>query len=90
MLKTMGEIMDPVLVVPVGVVLSALLGLNLWFLRALVLDVRRIPPMAEKMDGLEKQVQELSRDFKDINHLRERIAVLEALSGRDVARGHNA
>lgn len=68
------EMMQTMKYMGLGSVLNvALLGAVLWFLRRLILKV-------EKIDVLEVQVHAMAKEMKDVSHLRERVAVLEAIS----------
>lgn len=63
-------------------VLSVLLLANGYLVWRLVKNTEQIPIYGEKIEHLEKTVEILTKDLKDIVELRERIAVLEfALKG---------
>lgn len=59
-------------------IIAVLLGCVLWFLKRLIVKV-------DKIDVLEVQVNAMVKEMKDMGHLRERVAVLEAL-GKDRRR----
>jgi hypothetical protein len=87
-----------------GTVISLLLGMNIWFVRRLVLKIDRlevmvdqklpvqqteIKNMSDKIDSFQKQIIQISNDVKDFGHIRERVAVLEALTKLGKAKFKN-
>jgi cell division protein FtsB len=83
-------------------VISVLFSCNIWFARRLVLRIEAIDKtvserfpvqanelknMSEKIVSLEHGINQISKDFKDVALIRERIAVIEyALKGRLISK----
>lgn len=69
-----------------AVIFMALIGLNIFFVKRLVTKIEsvseKMPLMGAKMTELEREIREMGRDFKDVGNLRERVAVLEAMTKR--------
>lgn len=86
--------MEASLVVPTGFVLSSLFMVNIFFVRRLVIKIddlekavdQRLPVQQTEIKNICKEIESvklhianLSHDVKDFGHIRERVAVIEAL-----------
>lgn len=93
--------MEANFMVPAGSVISLLLMGNIWFIRRLVLEIddlkkvvnlklpvqqNEIKNMSDKINSFEKKIMEISHDVKDFGRLRERVAVIEALTTKRTKR----
>lgn len=85
------------LAIPAGAVLSALLAINLWFIRRLVIKIdtmslqmpvqqNEMKNMSDKIFTLEREIRNLSHELKDFGHMRERLAVLEAICDQRIKK----